>query len=111
MRRIRILIPVLFFSTLCIWSWLTIQTKVFADHTAPVITAAEDSITISAVSGQDSLLRGMSAYDSRDGDLSSEIFVTDIKKLGGSDGYRVTYMVFDSSNNAGEYQRNVFYLN
>ncbi len=109
MNRLRLIIPIVFIITLCIWSFQTLRSVFSADTVHPVITAESDSITVSAKDGDEALLEGITATDNRDGDLTSEIIITDKKKLTDSDGFEVSYIVYDSSNNSDTITRIVYY--
>lgn len=46
---------------------------------------------------QEELLQGVTAWDNRDGDLTSEIMIDHISTLIGANTAKITYVVFDSS--------------
>lgn len=84
--------------------------RVREDRTPPVITCEEGELEISASAGSEALLQGVTAWDDRDGDLTGEIMVEHVSNLTGENTARVTYVVFDSADNAATCSRTVRYL-
>ena len=83
--------------------------KLFTDHTPPVITLDSDTLTVSVHDDEDALLKGVTAEDNKDGDLTSSVVVE--KKTPLEDGKRtVTYAVIDSEGNIGRAERTVSYI-
>lgn len=81
------------------------------DSTPPVISYDSDVIEVPVGVSRSRLLQGVTASDNRDGDLTGEIMVKGITNLIGADTARVTYIVFDSSNNMSTASRTVRYTN
>lgn len=81
------------------------------DRVSPVITCDSALIEVEVGASDEELLAGVSAADDRDGDLSSQIMIKGISQLISADTARVTYVVFDSSNNMATAQRDVRYTN
>lgn len=83
--------------------------NVSEDKKPPVIEMNSKKITVSVKDGDDVLLKGVSAKDNRDGDLTSSIVVEGLSDFL-SDGTRiVTYSVCDHSNNVAKAERTVVY--
>lgn len=77
-----------------------------SDTIPPVIQAESDFIQVA--SGEESeLLKGLTAYDDRDGDLTDKIIVGSVGSFREKGISTVHYLVFDSSNNVGKYERTV----
>ena len=108
LERITVLIfavvSLLFFGTRLYLSWT-------ADHTPPVLVCDSDVLEISLGASQDTLLSGVTASDNRDGDLTDQILIKGVSQLITADTAKVTYIVFDSSNNMATVQRPLRYLN
>lgn len=72
------------------------------DHIEPEIIT-ENCPRIYRDSMKDSeLLEGIRAVDDVDGDLSDQVFIGDISKIGDKDYVFVTYVVIDHSNNVAQ---------
>ena len=89
---------------------LSVLTVTFTDSKGPKITVEQKSITY--VNGDDktSLLDGVSAYDTVDGDVTVSLIVKDITVLNSGDTAKVTYAARDNSNNISEAYRIVTYV-
>lgn len=80
-----------------------------ADDVRPVITADSDHIQVSVKDGADGILKGLTASDDKDGDLTDKILVGKQSKFVEKGISEVTFLVFDAHNNVGEYTRKVEY--
>lgn len=87
---------------------ITILLSIGTDHTGPEITFAYD---ITFQEGQDIniLLEGVSAFDSRDGDVTGNVMVDSLIVLSGNEFAKVTYSAKDNSNNITKASRIVGY--
>lgn len=79
------------------------------DVIAPVIQAKSDEIHIQAGSEEMDLLQGLTAEDNRDGNLTDEILIGKVSRFSEKGVCKVEYIVFDESNNAGRYERTVYF--
>ena len=79
------------------------------DTTAPVITCDIDELEVTSDASEEELLAGLQASDNRDGDLTDKILIGSHSKFIEKGVCKVTYLVFDSSYNAGQYTRKVKY--
>ena len=79
------------------------------DTVPPVITLDSASITVSVEDGRDALLRGVTASDAKDGDLTGQIIVSGVSKLISNNTAKVSYMVFDKAGNMASATRYVVY--
>lgn len=101
---------IMFLCTIAIWIYGKHEVKK-QDVEPPVITSAIDELYVDATAGEDGLKEGLTAFDDVDGDITENIMVGTIspfKEKGVSD---VEYVVFDSSNNVGRYERTVCFEN
>ena len=85
------------------------QKHFFTDSTPPVISFDSEILEISVRTKQAELLSGVTAYDNKDGDLSSQVAVKIISKLIGKDTAKITYIVFDSADNMATAARTLRY--
>lgn len=77
------------------------------DHTAPEIRIAEtEGFTYNEREGEAALLRGVTAFDDRDGDVTESVRVSGVFKISGNRAI-VNYAAKDSSNNVGNMKREV----
>ncbi len=79
-----------------------------ADNEAPVITVEGESLEVSVEASEKELLKGVTAMDNEDGDVSDSIVVEKISKFV-NNKRTVTYAVCDSSNNYGRATREITY--
>ena len=93
------------------YAGLTIHTHMNVDRTPPVITCDSDVVEIRVGSSDSALLRGVTATDDQDGDVTDEIMIKGVSQLITANTARVTYIAFDSSNNMSTATRTVRYTN
>lgn len=79
------------------------------DVTAPVIEDSIGELHINSRQDEAALLQGLTATDDRDGDITDRILVERISHFTQSGSCKVSYVVFDSSNLVGRYERTVVY--
>ncbi len=75
------------------------------DNKPPVLTCDSDILEISTEDGEDALKAGLRAIDDRDGDITENIYVKNISRLISKDTAKITYIVFDSSDNMASLSR------
>ena len=79
------------------------------DRQAPVIKVTKADITYQEGQGYGELLKGVSAEDNRDGDLTDEVFVDRVVQI--KDGKAIVYYgVMDKAKNVGTAKRTVNYV-
>ena len=76
----------------------------------PTISCPSGVLEVSATDDEATLLSGITAFDSQDGDLTSRVIIGGISKLISKDTAKVTYMVFDSDDNMGMCTRYIRYV-
>lgn len=108
-KRIRWLLPGL--TALCAAGFVLCLFRLNAqrDDTPPVITFAEDVLSLSVTDGEDALLGGVSAVDDRDGDVTASLVTEGISAIREDHTAVVTYAAFDRAGNVTKAQRTVFY--
>lgn len=109
MKYVRTITVVLFVLTLAAYIISSVMFNRNDDAVKPIIESTADTIQVSVKDGPEALLQGLTASDDKDGNLTDRIIVgkqTRFVKEGICD---VTYLVFDSGNNVGEYTRQVEY--
>ena len=87
---------------------LTIYTRMTKDREAPKITIQKDvKIGYQEGMSEKELLKGVTAKDNKDGDLTDKVFVDRISVADQSDTATVYYVVIDSSNNVTRVTRKI----
>ena len=80
-----------------------------ADQTAPEITFSEGSPEVSVEDPKDALLRGVSATDNRDGDISASVVVERVQLTDPDGSILVRYAVADSAGNVSKAEQEARY--
>ena len=75
------------------------------DHTPPVITVDSEVLEVSVGYTQEDLLRGVTAKDDRDGDVTGSIVVEQIADIAPDHTAQITYAAFDRSGNVKKAKR------
>ncbi len=88
---------------------LTFTRYLAEDHTPPVITCDSEILAINVTDDETVLCQGITAWDNPDGDLTSQVFVEHTSGLIDANTAKVTYAVFDSSDNVAKLTRYVRY--
>ena len=110
MKKIRIVIVVFFIAVAAVFGLKTIRRRITTDYTAPRITAESDSLTVTIAATDEDLLKGMTAYDNIDGDVTDKLVVVSKGKFVSKGRLHVTYAAFDSNNNVAIKTREVIYV-
>ena len=79
------------------------------DRTAPELTVPMDVLELSVEAEESEYLTGVQAKDSRDGDLTDQVFVEHTSQLTGADTIEATYAVFDEAGNFSKATRTIRY--
>ena len=79
------------------------------DREPPTITVETDTVEISVHDGQNALLKGVSATDDKDGDITADIMVENVSNITENCSATVTYAVYDSAGNVAKASRTVLY--
>lgn len=108
MRVLRISVTVIFLVVLAVFCILKVQ-QFSADTTYPIITIDEELLEISIASGSEELLKGVTAYDEKDGDLTHKIIVESISRFTQAGVCIVNYAVCDNDNHASSASRKIMY--
>ena len=113
MRRLKIAVCLIFVASCVIFAGYTVKSKMLEDHTPPVITCKDKTVTLSVQTDQKkqkkALLKGVKAEDNRDGDLTSSVRIASMSHFIAPGKRTITYVVFDKANQAGTLERTVQY--
>lgn len=109
MRRLKTLLIIALIVSVVAFAAGQVYIHLIADTTPPELKCASDTVTVHVRDNADELLSGVTAQDNRDGDLTDSIIISSISNLISSDTAKVTYIVFDSSNNMASLTRTIKY--
>ena len=109
MKNLERVTVIVFVAVLAVFIGVKAYTRMVVDTTPPQISCDTDTIDISVADPESVLLQGVTAKDDRDGDLTGSIMVKGVTNLLSGNTARVSYIVFDSSNNMATCQRTIRY--
>ncbi len=109
MRILRNFLAILFLITATVFGINQYRLYKDRDNDAPVITSREDTLHLSVKATDEEMLRGVTANDDRDGDVSSSLLIAGKSNFIEDGVIRVDYAAFDSHNNVGTYSRRVVF--
>lgn len=109
MRILRGGVLTLFIIVFLAFSFIFVREKITTDTTIPVINVEGEIIDVSLKATDEELLKGISAYDEKDGDLTSEIIIESVSRFIEPGVSRVTYAVCDNDNNIATATRKIRY--
>lgn len=111
MKLMKIALVLLTIAALVVYGGLLIRDRYLLDKQPPVITFDEgtDPLAASVRDGESALLRGIRASDDTDGDLTGSVKVRSVSQLINGNSAKVSYIVFDSSDNMATASRTVTY--
>lgn len=108
-RTFRTIITAFFLCVFTVFAVYRIRMLLSSDSLAPIINAESDSLVASVSITDEELLRGMTALDNVDGDVSDTLVIASKSKFIKKGTLRVNYAAFDKSNNVGTYTRELTY--
>lgn len=109
MRICKVVLVVLFVLMSALTGFSHFYREKTVDDVPPVLTCTEGVLEVSVSASQEELLQGVTAWDNRDGDLTSEIMIDHISTLIGANTAKITYVVFDSSDRVAKLTRIIAY--
>ena len=109
MRILRGSVLILFVIVFLAYSFIFVREKISTDTTIPIISVDGEIIDVSLKATEEELLKGISAYDEKDGDLTGNIIIESVSRFIEPGISRVTYAVCDSDNNISTATRKIRY--
>ena len=109
MRRFRRIWLALFIIMTVLFGCYRIWEISKSDSSGPVISMDKEQIEVSLKDGDDVFLKGVTAVDKKDGDVTDSIIVENISKFYGDNLRTVTYAAFDSDDHITKAQREIVY--
>lgn len=96
MQRMRMIVLILLVASGVAFTGFRYYEYRNTDKTIPQLVIATEELELSTTDSSDMLLKGVTAFDEKDGDLTQKIYVEDISNLMPGDRRQVTYVVVDS---------------
>lgn len=107
MKILRIFAVAIFALCLALYLWTGAVYRAENNTEGPTITCPTDTLEISALAGREVLLKGLTARDAQDGDLTDNIMVASTSYFLSPGEFNVNYVVFDSHRNSAKATRRV----
>ena len=109
MRALRAGTALLFVITAILFSLFYLKEENSKDYTFPSIEIDSKNLDISIQDAQARLLEGVTAYDKKDGDITSKVIIESISKFSKDRTCVVTYAVMDSDKHVVKNSRTIRY--
>ncbi len=109
MRIMRIVISIAFVFIAIAALTVFIGEKINTDKTIPQINVEEEMLEVGLKATDEELLKGVTATDEKDGDLTDKIIIESISRFVDKGVSKVTYAVCDSDNNVSKATRKIKY--
>ena len=109
MRRLKRLSVLLFIISLILLGLHIFKIRMLDDRTGPEFHMDSRTIEVSVKDGQEALLKGLTATDAKDGDISDSIIVESIGPFTGTGSRIVNYAALDSDNHVTHTKREMVY--
>ena len=109
MRRLRTLSITLFIASLILFGINFYRKSIYEDKTGPVFQIENNVVQVSVKDDQKALLKGLTATDSADGDVTASVIVESISPYTGTGRRIVNYAAFDSDNHVTHVRRELAY--
>lgn len=106
LQRITLL---LFATVLVAFVVFSVIDRLTTDNTLPVIAMETEEIEISVTDKKEALLKGVTATDEKDGDITEKVLVESVSKFIEPGVFNVTYAVADNDNHVSKVTRRVRY--
>ena len=109
MKKLKIVSIIVFMLSAILFGGFIAKEKVAKDSTGPVITMDSESIAVSINDGREALLRGVTASDAGDGDITASVHVESVGPMNEKGERKVSYVAFDSDGNVSHALRTMTY--
>ena len=109
MRRLKEVSIFLFIVSLILFGINFYAKRVLGEETGPVFQEESNIIEVSVKDGEEALLKGLTATDAADGDVTNSIIVEAISPFTGTGHRIVTYAAFDKDNHVTHLKRELAY--
>ena len=108
MKRLHITMLILFIISALLLGGAIFYKHYTTDTTIPEIRVDEEPLSISVTDGTEALMRGVSAYDAKDGDITDKLILQRVE-MGEGGEVNATYAVSDNDNHVVTRTRTIVY--
>lgn len=108
MKLLRRIMVAAFALAVCVFAVFYIM-DMREDKTIPVLKVESEILDISLEAGEEEMLQGVTAYDKKDGDITSRIMIESISKFTEDGVAIITYAVCDNDNHVVTAKRKIRY--
>lgn len=108
MKKLRMIVTVLFVISICLFIGIYVMESL-KDDTIPVIKIEDEIIDVSLKMEELELLAGVTAYDEKDGDITSKIIIESISNFTEDKTSVVCYAVCDEDNHVASAKRKIHF--
>ena len=109
MRRLRTVSITLLIIAIVLFGIHIFRVRFLKDKTGPVFNVDSNLVEVSVKDGEEAWLKGVTATDAADGDVTDSIIVEAISPFTGRQHRIVTYAAFDSDNHVTHGKREIVY--
>ena len=109
MRKLRTMSITLFIASLILFGINYYRKSIYEDRTGPVFQIEDNIIEVSVKDDEKALLKGLTATDAADGDVTDSVIVESISPFTGTGRRIVNYAAFDSDNHVTHAKRELAY--
>lgn len=108
-RILRIAVVIITVLVTGLFGFVYVKTKYLTDKTIPVISMDSDEIEISVKDGDEAILKGVTASDAKDGDITPRLLVESISKFTEKGCCKASVAVCDDDNHVSTATRRIRY--
>lgn len=109
MKKLRILWAICFTAVLALFCGWRIRERLTVDNSGPRFSCENTALTVSIQDGEAALLKGVTAVDAKDGDVTDSIIVEKLSNFYGDGKRTVTYVAVDSDHHIAKLERELTY--
>lgn len=109
MKKLKITVCIFFVLSCIIFGIYFFKTQLTKDSTPPTISFDKETISISVKATEKDLLKGVTALDKEDGNITDSIRISSMSHFISKGKRKITYIVFDKSNNVTTATRELIY--
>jgi len=110
LRILRICVLVLFVAVSLAFAVFFVRDLARRDDSVPVIYTGDDVFELSVADDESTLLKDVTAYDEKDGDLTDHVVIESVSTFLTPGEYNVRYAVCDSNNHVSTADRRIRYV-
>ena len=110
MRYLRLFSVLILVISLAFYVWANYEFNKNKNYDFPEFSSTEDVVQLSVNDPHEALLKGLTASDATDGDLTKDIMIASMSHFLEDNTVSVKYVVFDKHNNASTFTRSVQYI-